>query len=294
LLVLFSFVLVWGASAREPLRGNERTDTEVTWNATWVEGISPLVPGKWFERIFFMLFENHSFQEVANDKWFNYYFKLGGEFRNFFATTHPSQPNYWALIAGDYFNINSDDNYNLPYSNVVDLLEKRKITWKGYMQDYPGNCLPDKSIGKYFRKHNPFISFDSVRTNATRCANIVNSDELDKDLAAGKLPQYSFFTPNIDNDAHNTNINFAGAWLHSYLDPRLSKFPPGTLIVITWDEDDHTEENQIYTATIGSMVKPNSIKTARYDHYSLLRTVEDNWDLGTLGRNDKDAKPVFP
>ncbi len=128
----------------------------------------------------------------------------------------------------------------------------------------PGNCDASTSVGTYYRKHNPLISFDSVRNNATRCAKIVNSDQLDKDLAgtvhsrllyvscclgaysiecvsagrmlllrpplfwfpslllccsvsrflccrgasclgsAGTLPNWSYYTPDINNDAHNT------------------------------------------------------------------------------------------
>jgi len=60
--------------------------------------------------------------------------------------------------------------------------------------------------------------------------------------------------------------------------------------VITWDEDDYTEENQIFTAIWGSMIKPNTTDSTEYNHYSLLKTVEENWNLGDLGRNDKKAK----
>jgi hypothetical protein len=52
------------------------------------------------------------------------------------------------------------------------------------------------------RKHNPFISWKSVRESPEKCAKIVNSAQLDVDLAAGQLPQYSFYTPTMDNDGH--------------------------------------------------------------------------------------------
>ena len=31
----------------------------------------------------------------------------------------------------------------------------------------------------------------------------------------------------------------------------------------------------------------------KYNHYSIMSTVENNWDLGNLGKGDKDAKPFF-
>jgi len=40
----------------------------------------------------------------------------------------------------------------------VDLLEAKGLDWRAYMEDFPGKCATDKSVGKYYRKHNPFIS----------------------------------------------------------------------------------------------------------------------------------------
>ena len=37
------------------------------------------------------------------------------------------------------------------------------------------------------------------------------------------------------------------------------------------------------------MVKPGTVEGDRYDHYSLLRTMEENFGLGTLRRNDLTA-----
>lgn len=52
-------------------------------------------------------------------------------------------------------------------------------------------------IGKYARKHNPFISFKNISGNKQRCAKIVNSKQLDKDIANNNVPQFVFYTPNV-------------------------------------------------------------------------------------------------
>jgi hypothetical protein len=77
------------------------------------------------------------------------------------------------------------------------------------------------------------------------------------------------------------------------LGPRYNKFPAGTLFVITWDEDDYSEKNRIFTSISGSMITPGSSNHETFNHYSLLKTVEMNWGLGTLGRNDDSAKSFF-
>jgi len=250
-----------------------------------------LVKGKWFDRIILFMFENHSYDEVVANTHFSKFAKMGTQFTDYYAVTHPSQPNYWCQTSGDFYGINSDSNFNLNKTNIVDLLDKKGLTWKSYQEDYPGNCYSGKKLGKYWRKHNPFMSYDNIRNNKTRCARIVNADELDADLANGTLPQYMYFTPNIDNDCHDTNIAFGGQWLDKFLTPRIAKFPAGTLIIISWDEDDYTEANRIDTAMLGSMITPGTKDNHRYDHFSLLRTVEDNWGLGNLGRNDATAAP---
>eukprot|EP01120_Amphizonella_sp_Union-15-10_P012329 TRINITY_DN5453_c0_g2_i1.p1 TRINITY_DN5453_c0_g2~~TRINITY_DN5453_c0_g2_i1.p1 ORF type:complete len:307 (-),score=60.37 TRINITY_DN5453_c0_g2_i1:72-935(-) len=242
-----------------------------------------------FERIFIIQFENQPYIFVEWNSDFIRWAKLGVFLTNYYAITHPSQPNYWCQVAGDFFDYHEDSLVNLNHTNLVDLLEAKGITWKAYEEDYPGNCFAGEVEGKYYRKHNPFISFDSVRNSPQRCAKIVNASELDDDLAKGTLPQYSYYTPNIDNDGHDTGLDYAGRFLTSFMSQRLDKFPNGTLIVITWDEDDYLDFNHIYTAVLGSMVVPGTKDDTPYTHYSLLRTVEDNFGLGSLGRNDAQA-----
>jgi hypothetical protein len=89
----------------------------------------------------------------------NRYTNLGRGLENYFAVTHPSQPNYFALTGGDYFNHDSDSPFNINQTSIVDLLEGANLTWKSYMEDYPGNCDTSSSVSKYYRKHNPYANF---------------------------------------------------------------------------------------------------------------------------------------
>jgi len=252
-----------------------------------------IVPGRWFDHIFIVQFENHSYDEVIKDPNFTKYRNLGRIFTDYYAITHPSQPNYWCQVSGDYYSWNFDTNHNLDYTNLIDLFDPKGITWKSYNENFPSPCYAGASQGKYYRKHNPFISFNNVRNNASRCANIVDSTVLYDDLSSGNIPQYIYFTPNIDNDAHDTSIAYGGNWLDAFFSPRLNKFPTRTLFVVTWDEDDFTEGNRIDTFIFGSMVPIGSSDNTAYNHYSLLRTVEDNWNLGNLGRHDATATSFF-
>jgi len=77
-----------------------------------------------------------------------------------------------------------------------------------------------------------------------------------------------------------------------------SNVPEGTLLVITFDEADfdavgydtnYDGPNQIYTVLLGDMIEPGTTISSPYNHYNLIRTVEENFQLGTLNKNDLGA-----
>ncbi len=64
-------------------------------------------------------------------------------------------------------------------------------------------------------------------------------------------------------------------------------------IVTTFDESGNRRDNQIYTSFSGPMLKAGSDVNQPTNLYSLLRMIEDNWELGTLGKEDVNA-PLIP
>jgi hypothetical protein len=249
------------------------------------------------QHIFVIVLENNPLQGVLSIPYFSALAKRGVLLSNYHAITHPSEPNYIAMIAGDTF-VFDDGVHDLPQTNLVDLLETAHMSWKAYLEEYPSSCFNgvvagDSQTGQYARKHNPFISFDDIRTNPQRCSRLVNADALAADIAANQLPAFSLYVPNLRNDAHDTSPAYAAKWLSSFLDPKLADpgFIRDTLVVVTFDEDNGAAGNLIYTVLLGSMLRANSSDSRSYTHYSLLRTIEDNFSLGTLNRNDAQADP---
>ncbi|KAI8873383.1 phosphoesterase [Ramicandelaber brevisporus] len=253
-----------------------------------------LVPGTHFNRVFIIVFENMAFDQVITDPYFKQLAGQGLLLTNYKAMTHPSQPNYITLTYGSNGGVTSNSNYNIKDKSIVDLLEAKGVSWKSYQEKYPGGCSKTSSSGAYRRKHNPFISYVNVQNNAAWCAKIVNAEkQLPLDLANNAVPQYSFYTPDMNNDGHDTSLSYASNWLKGLLptlmnDPNLAQ---DTAFVLTFDEDDSEGDNTVYTAILGKGVKPGTTDSTPYNHYSLLRTIEDNWSLGNLGRNDATATP---
>jgi phospholipase C len=255
-----------------------------------------------FERVFIIMFENELEAAVLQDAYMRDLQARGVRLSDYHGVTHPSQPNYVASVAGLPF-VADDNCQDIDATSIVDLLEAKGVTWKAYMENLPED---DKAVciskdGLYYRKHNPFVSLNNIRNNPDRLAKIVNAKRLKADIRAGKVPQFCWFTPNIQNDGHSppdssalhrwTGVEFLSKWLKRFLEPLLanSGFMKGTLVVVTFDESLPYATNHVYATLLGKMVEPGSVEPDRYDHYSLLRTIEENFELGTLRRNDLTA-----
>jgi hypothetical protein len=138
-----------------------------------------------FDRIFIIMLENELESTVRQDPFMLELESQGVRLSDYHGVAHPSQPNYLAMLAG--VPIVADDTcQDIDRTNLVDLLEAKGVSWRAYLEDLPEGqksvCISDD--GLYFRKHNPFVSFDNIRNNAERLAKIVNASRLKEDLQA--------------------------------------------------------------------------------------------------------------
>ena len=237
--------------------------------------------------------KNEDFVELA---------KEGLLLTNFWALTHPSMPNYMGSAGGDTFGLDNDDDLSVPanISTIADMFDTKQIAWGEYMEDMPHAGFQDEDYqndGKddYVRKHNPLIMFESVTQDATRLRQIKNFKHLDEDLKQKRLPQYSFITPNMTNDAHDAELEEAAGWVTGFLKNLLQNeyFSTDTLVMLTFDENDNTDiGNQVYTLLLGGAV-PQEMRGQKddtfYTHYSTIASLAANWGLPSLGRWDCGA-----
>lgn len=250
--------------------------------------------GKYFDRAIFVILENTNYSEAEKQPFLKLLSNNGTHFSNFSAVTHPSQGNYVALTSASLNGVLSDGNYDLQVNNIVDLLESHNLTWKVYAEGYPGNCFTGSKKGKYVRKHNPFISYVNVQKNLDRCKNIVEASQFDQDSTTGTLPNYVFYIPDLDNDGHDTSVSFADKWYKQRFAPYLnnSQFMSNTILITTFDESENLfDKNRIYTSIVGPAVKKINVED-NLNFYSLIKLIEENWELGDLGKNDVNAHPL--
>lgn len=249
--------------------------------------------GKYFDRAVFVLFENTNYADAARQPFFNELSKSGAHFSNFTALTHPSQGNYIALTSGSLNGVTGNGRYDLKVTSIADLLEDKGLTWKVYAEGYPGNCFTGPSSGGYARKHNPFISFVNIQKNPSRCANIVNASQFDRDASAGALPNYAFYVPDSKNSGHDTNVTYADRWYGQKFSRYVNdpQFMANTVLISTFDENGGGGKNQIYASIVGPSVRQVVVSDA-LNLYSLMQLIEANWSLGDLGKMDASSAPV--
>jgi hypothetical protein len=265
--------------------------------------------GKYFDQVVIVVLENQGTREALADPNIASLVKGGAWFSNYHGLAHPSLPNYLAIVAGSTFGVTRDHlTAPLKAPSIVDRLEQKSLTWKAYAEDYPGGCFLGNEAGEghltpqakatdiYVKRHVPLLQFASIQNDPARCARVVNAREFMRDARGGHLPNYSFYTPNVFNDGHDTSLATSSAWLVRFVQSFRGTLGmhQRTLLVVTWDEggEEDYHHNQVLTIFLGDVVSPG-----RYDsnltHYSLLRTIEDNFGLERLADGDRHA-PAIP
>jgi phosphatidylinositol-3-phosphatase len=171
----------------------------------------------------------------------------------------------------------------------------------------------------YERKHNPFITYQDVQTNPSRVAKIVDFSQFATDLANNTVPDYSWISPDQCNDMHGRGgggasdpcdfshvqslIRTGDTFLANTVGAIQASpaWNGNSVIFITWDESDFTGSptdfgfgdtrgccdanpggGHVLTLVISHSDHRARSSSVAYNHYSMLRTIEDGWRLGCL------------
>src|SRR5690242_410644 len=249
--------------------------------------------------ILVVLMENHSYPEVVGSSampFLNGLVQANGSV----STTdlsHPSLPNYLGLIGGSIYNnpadtTPQDGTYSGP--QLTDELVAAGIGWKAYMQDMPVPCDLTDQFGPdgYDVNHDPFMYFNTVRTNAAQCNRVVPYPQLTADLNAGGAPPFLWVSPNTTNDMHDGTYQQGDTFLRALVTQveASSWWSSSARIVITFDEGETTE--QVLTVVVGSA---HGTAASGGNHYGTLRGLEEAYGVGLLGHSaDGNVGDLLP
>ena len=202
--------------------------------------------------------------------------------------------------------VNSSDGV---YSNLTD-----------FSNTLPALNPPLTSAGivsLYAAKHNPFVYFQSVQESRNPELSLANTVGFDGtnglygDLASGNVPTFSFIAPNQCNDQHGRgnagpfcNYNPSSDGTQAGTNPALIqrgdvmvkklvtaiKSSPvwhegRNAIVVLWDENDYSlapNVNQVALIVDTNYGVSGKKSAVRYNHFSLLKTIESAFELPCL------------
>jgi hypothetical protein len=214
--------------------------------------------------------------------------------------------------------------------NLASQLRAKGLAWRAYLEDIPapgslaimsgGNA--STPAGLYAAKHTGFTNFASVHRDPDLAGELVGFDVLTADLRTGKIPAFAFVVPNQCNDMHGVGDRRSPADCSgsdealvrrgdahaSELVAAIQASPVwtapkvNTAIAITWDEDgkefsrDAHGGGHIATIVLTNHGPRGVTDATPYNHYSLLRTIEDALGLGAHLRHagDPGVKPMTP
>lgn len=233
-----------------------------------------------FSHVVIVVEENHSFGDVVGNSSMPYFNNLVSQYglaTQYFANAHPSIPNYFVLTTGQPETMNDNFTGTVTDDNVVRELVKAGKSWKAYQESIPSTGYLGADTLPYVRRHDPFSYLSDVQNDKSQAANIVAFSQFAQDLANNALPQYSFITPNVMDDAHNGTLAAADSWLQANIAPLISnsEFQSSGLLIITFDEGDQSDikngGGQVATLIISSGAKKGFKSTTLYQHQSALR-----------------------
>ncbi len=206
----------------------------------------------------------------------------------------------------------------LTYSTLRDLLDAKRVSWKFYavpIQKENG-CEHGDTAGIW----SAFDAIKAVRYSAEWRKNVSHGNKLFfKDVAKRELPAVSWITPDGLNSDHPAEYNHSpckngGApadtgpsWVTAIVNTiGESPYWDSTAIVILWDDwggfYDHVAPPhprgwqggpgfRVPMLIVAPYVKPHVDHTV-YEFGSVLRFIEDVWNLGSLGKNDAHSTSI--
>ena len=253
-----------------------------------------------FDHVVIIVMENKEYGQIIGSRQAPYINDLadsGALATRFYAIRHPSLPNYLALLGGSTFGIKTNcTNCDIDAKNLVDQLEDAGISWKAYMGGMPRECYKGAYSGRYAKRHNPFMYFDSIREDRDRCRLVQPIEELKDDLAADTLPRFAFITPDLCKDMHDCSIRTGDRYLSRLVPKILTDLGTDGVLFLTFDEGSSSDGccrfargGHIATIAAGPAVPDPRKRRVEYDLYSILRTIEEAWSLPLLRKAGCDC-----
>src|SRR5213594_1534580 len=201
--------------------------------------------------------------------------------------TNPSQPNYIAILGASTFGVSGDGNHpNLNHPTLVDLIETSGHTWNAIAEGSGSGCSISPQRGE---DHFPFLSYTTITGNAARCANLHSGGTTDVVAALNAGTNFIWLTPTDNHNMHDNSVSSGDAWLQSWVPGLLSAMAGKKAAPFIMYDEGYANPPLIYAGFSGPATKTAYKSSVSYNHYSLLKLLEDVWGGGNVGQGDVGA-----
>lgn len=239
-------------------------------------------PPATYRHVVLLVMENKDYQDIIGADEAPYMTALVaacGVAANFFAETHPSAPNYIAMTSGDTHGlVNDEDPIAHPIHAPSIFSQLGSGGWRALAEAMPSNCRLRYKLPEYYARHNAPAYYSNLRR-----------DCLKYDVPLGRTPdlsaRFTFVAPSSCHSMHTCKVADGDAWLERFM-PKVFASPEyragRTAVFLTFDESRGPGPNRIPTIVMAPSVRPGTVARERFDHYSLLRTMEELLGLREL------------
>src|SRR5213080_4478639 len=241
-----------------------------------------------FDQLVVVLMENKNLDEVYGPA--PYMTQLADQYafsQGWSSITNPSQPNYIAIMGASTFGVGGDGNHpNLNHPTLVDLIETSGHTWNAIAEGSGSGCSISPQRGE---DHFPFLSYTTITGNAARCANLHSGGTTDVVAALNAGTNFIWFTPTDNHNMHDNSVSSGDAWLQSWVPGLLSAMAGKKAALFIMYDEGYANPPLIYAGFSGPATKTAYKSSVSYNHYSLLKLLEDVWGGGNVGQGDVGA-----
>jgi len=197
----------------------------------------------------------------------------------------------------------------LSYTTMRDLLDAKSVSWKFYAQKVEKYEKNDPNRGNTAGIWSAFDAIKAVRYSSEWGSNVTWPDtNIFNDIETNNLPAVSWITPDATNSDHpGVGSDCGPSWVASIVNAvGKSAYWNSTAVVVLWDDwgglYDHVAPPEprdweggpgfrVPMLIVSPYVKPHVDHTVYY-FGSILHFIENNWNLGTLGRNDAHSTSI--
>lgn len=246
------------------------------------------------DHVVMVIEENRSFSNIignASAPFINSLAAQGALMTQSFGIDHASQPNYLQLFSGSNQGVTDNSTphaFNSP--NLRSALASQGLSFGGYSESLPSIGFTGSSfttvpgLSQYQRKHNPWVNWQGAAANAVPAGENLPFSSFPTTAAEfASLPTVAFVVPNEQNDMHDGSIAMGDAWLQTRLQGYINWAQShNSLLILSFDEDNGSENNHIATLFVGPMVVPG-LYSQTISHLHVLRTLTDLYGLPAIG-----------